>query len=421
MDDEVIRGGGEILEFPIIDEFEMPGQAQRMDYNPAEGATDWEMSFSLEVPADLPSGIYAAKCMDDDETIYIPFIINPTPHCRNRFLVLANTNTWNAYNDWGGYSRYYEVRDFANFPDIRTSRDLSFLRPNLKLFNLSLEDGNNNGGGGDGPYGFTSKHRLRGELWVLNWLKQSPYAFDVYTDLDFHIGIEGIDDYDAIILTTHPEYWSIEMAANLKDYLNQGGNLLYLGGNGIFDTVTISDETFVMRVYGTLNERTKLLSQVGLPESAILGVATPRQVVGPGIMAAVGNNWIERVAYKVSDPGAGAELHRFFCGTGLQPGDEFGGCGWFLATSADEASYVEPRINNSGASGGECDQADGDSPHNLQVLARGINSEVPADMTYYDHEGGGFVFSVGSISFGGSLVVDKVIQQIICNALGSCR
>jgi hypothetical protein len=40
-----------------------------------------------------------------------------------------------------------------------------------------------------------------------------------------------------------------------------------------------------------------------------------------------------------------------------------------------------------------------------------------AEMTYYPHRGGGWVFSVGSITFGGSLVVDSRLQQILRNAL----
>src|SRR3954453_3401787 len=38
-------------------------------------------------------------------------------------------------------------------------------------------------------------------------------------------------------------------------------------------------------------------------------------------------------------------------------------------------------------------------------------------MTCYRHPGGGFVFAAGSITFGGSLVVDVNLQQIVCNAV----
>jgi hypothetical protein len=53
------------------------------------------------------------------------------------------------------------------------------------------------------------------------------------------------------------------------------------------------------------------------------------------------------------------------------------------------------------------------------VLAQGQPdaSGPGADMTYYDHPGGGCMFSVGSISFGGSLVGDPVLSGIMRNLL----
>jgi hypothetical protein len=45
---------------------------------------------------------------------------------------------------------------------------------------------------------------------------------------------------------------------------------------------------------------------------------------------------------------------------------------------------------------------------------------MAANMVYYTHPGGGFVFSVGSMTFGGSLVVDDKIQRILRNALDAC-
>jgi hypothetical protein len=57
-------------------------------------------------------------------------------------------------------------------------------------------------------------------------------------------------------------------------------------------------------------------------------------------------------------------------------------------------------------------------PANLQLLGRGTNSAThAADLTYYDTGNGGFVFSAGSICFGGSLVEDANLQTIVRNAL----
>jgi hypothetical protein len=45
--------------------------------------------------------------------------------------------------------------------------------------------------------------------------------------------------------------------------------------------------------------------------------------------------------------------------------------------------------------------------------ARGLGG----DITYYDHPGGGFVFAAGSLTLGGSLVVDPVLSGLVGNVL----
>jgi hypothetical protein len=60
-------------------------------------------------------------------------------------------------------------------------------------------------------------------------------------------------------------------------------------------------------------------------------------------------------------------------------------------------------------------------PLHLMILATEQNAITPglrgADMVYYPHPGGGFVFSAGSITFGSSLAIDPALQQIMVNAL----
>jgi hypothetical protein len=54
---------------------------------------------------------------------------------------------------------------------------------------------------------------------------------------------------------------------------------------------------------------------------------------------------------------------------------------------------------------------------NKQYLNEGPHA---AEMTYYDTQAGGFVFSVGSMTFGGSLVEDATLQKIVNNVLRDC-
>ncbi len=65
--------------------------------------------------------------------------------------------------------------------------------------------------------------------------------------------------------------------------------------------------------------------------------------------------------------------------------------------------------------------APSDLPSGLTILATGRydGHGRGADMTYYEHPGGGIVFCASSLTFGGSLVVDPTIQQVMRNVLAA--
>jgi hypothetical protein len=117
--------------------------------------------------------------------------------------------------------------------------------------------------------------------------------------------------------------------------------------------------------------------------------------------------------------------HRLFAGAGLQNGDLIGASGrqgvsgggasgWEMDTSRQGSSEPEGVVVEANVSSDR-----GAPPANLELLARGTNAaDHSADMTYYETGRGGFVFSVGSICFGGSLVDDSQLQQIVTNVLG---
>ncbi len=391
---EVIRNSQELQEYPVSATLELPGQLQPAPDPDDLGCGTWDFSFRLEIPGDWDSNIYAAKCTEVDdpatqslgETFYIVFVVNPVPERRNRLLVLANVTAWNAYNTYGGRSRYTTSGGVWK---------LSYLRPNPHTINLTIPDT------ADSPLvqlrykvAETTRHLARGEMWVLSWLQQNNYACDVFTDLDWHDGIIDAQEYAGVILSTHPEYWSVQMMTNLKSYLAQGGNLVYLGADAIFDAVDLNEDLTVITVYGPVAPRTHLFRQpvIGMPESEVLGIGYKKQTA-------------QRRGYTVKDAS-----HRFM--RGLANGQVIGTEGW--CTPVGGVSLSE-----GAASGWEVDRQDDNSP-TVTLLAEGNNAddgEDAAQMIYYDHPGGGFVFSTGSLTFGGSLVVDAQLQQIVRNAL----
>ncbi|MGR6964403.1 N,N-dimethylformamidase beta subunit family domain-containing protein [Geodermatophilus sp. URMC 61] len=347
----------------------------------------WDETFTLTVSPEWASGLYSATCTDSaGGRCDIPFVVKPGDDRRSRLAVLANVNTWLAYNGWGGRSKYSGLA--------RTS----FLRPMP-----------NAAPGGD-------THLTRGELWILGWLESQGHPPDVFTDIDFHN--DGCDpaQYPLLIVGTHPEYWTPRMYDRLASYLDAGGSLAYLGGNGVFETGEYdNDQTemvFRLGHEGGARELA-LFRTLGRPERSLLGVATERCEVP-------GSPYVVRAAD-----------HPLFAGTGLSNGDTIGDVGLSRGHSGGKG--------NGKASGWEVDTSRGPGatavptdclldplavppsalPEGLVVLAEGApdGTDPGADMTYYDHRGGGFVFSVGSLTFGGSLVVDPVLGTLVHNVL----
>jgi N,N-dimethylformamidase len=194
------------------------------------------------------------------------------------------------------------------------------------------------------------------------------------------------------------------MYERVKEWVyDRGGRLMYLGGNGINCEVEFLDDA-------TLHFKSQLLAEGGKlgmvdpndpaiyydsrfhrtvePEASLLGVATTAE----GIMTAA--------PYRVRDA-----AHWVFAGTGLKNGDLFG-----------EASLHE-RVHG-GASGHETDKMTPSSPPNTTLLAKGTNpDEGGAEMVTYETGSGGAVFSVGSITYPSSLLVDANVSRITANVI----
>ena len=77
--------------------------------------------------------------------------------------------------------------------------------------------------------------QFNADTHILDWLEQLDQPFDVIADEDLEAeGSEVLEGYRAVITGTHPEYYSARMLDSLQAYLDGGGRLMYLGGNGFY-------------------------------------------------------------------------------------------------------------------------------------------------------------------------------------------
>ena len=184
------------------------------------------------------------------------------------------------------------------------------------------------------------------------------------------------------------------MYFGLKSWVfERGGRLLYLGGNGLNCEVTFPDESR-MTVH---NEDGQKLQARGLEsrfaarhesEANLLGV----QFTKTGIMTSA--------PYRTIDA-----AHWVFEGTGLKTDDLFG------------SECQHERIPG-GASGHETDKMNEHTPSNTHLLAKGTNiDDGGAEMVIHEPDGGGAVFSTGSITYAASLLVSEEVSRVTANVI----
>jgi putative cell wall-binding protein len=338
-----------------------------------EGAF-WKTSYSYKIPDNWTTGIYSVKLSDGVNVFHVTFVIKERTPQSNDIAVLASTNTWEAYNSWGGKSlySYSYINGVRNYNEIVSSN-----RPNPGAIPTGDEG-----------------HLANGERHVLSWLERNNHSYSMITEFDFHNNPSLLNSYKTLIISTHSEYWSTPMYRGLESFLRRGGNVLYLSGNGIYWKVALKGDQIEVKKDGGYHsftsEKGGNLYKIGMPETALVGVgyrSTGFSVPAP---------------YKVMN-----NTHWIFANTGIRNGDLIGRIGLNKVNGS-----------NGGASGWETDQVDQYTPKNYVLLARGTNTiGKGADMIYYDHPGGGGVFSTGSITFGGSLAVDSQLTKIVNNVL----
>jgi len=393
----------------------------------------WNATLTYELPQNLKSGLYSLKLrsLEKEEGYNITFVVSPRREDYGKgtkLLVLASTNNWQTYNVWGGRSRY---RNFENpltstltnnlktlglkfapeplkaltkkilrkntvvtikdHPNAFQFRRLSIHRPHP---NCSINDSDINST-------FTS-HLASGEWRLLGWLEKNHISYDLISGFELHKNSDILNHYQAIILSTHSEYWSKEMFNSLKLFNQSGGAILNLSGNSIYREIEYYDDTSLhcvsLRFADSSEDETKLI-----------GVRFDMRGYG------------SCHPYKVLKFD-----HWVFKETNVQNGDLFGeknlnhNSGNFKQSfEKDPASSpgMAP-LKGEGASGWETDKISKTAPKDFIVLAKGTNSRNGgAEMVIREADGKGIIFSASSITFGASLLVDNTCSSIIKNVL----
>ncbi len=411
----------------------------------------WDTDFAFTVPDDLRTGAYAArlKCGQHEDTIPF-FVCPPKGKVRSDLCVLIPTFTYAVYANHarpdfseGWVERAAEWNAYpwnpAEHPDYGLSTynfhsdgsgvcHASILRPMLTLRSGYITFPEYRGSG---------LRHFPADTHLLAWLEAKGFDFDVLTDQEVHEeGVEALARYRCVLTTSHPEYHTAETLDALEAYRDGGGRLVYLGGNGFYWRVALHPE-----VPGVI--------EIRRGEGGIRAWAAEPGEYYNAFDGAYGGLWRRSGRPPQRLAGVGFSAQGLFEGAYYRrlPGSEDPRARWILE-GIDDETLGDFGLCGGGAAGFELDRADRrlGTPEHALIVATSVGHRpgafvlVPeeqlthitnwpgkpeiellrADMVFFETPSDGAVFSVGSITFCGSLPhddFDNNVSRLLGNVL----
>ena len=391
----------------------VPVKAYPVPDDASANGCGWPVGHQFKIPSHWRSGYYLVTLrVSDGGGSYSRrgrrtaeadcfFILRPSEPGKNTSILLQlSSNTYNAYNNYGGLSLYsYNARGGAQ------GHRVSFLRPPASQFN-------------------------NWERPFVEWAEAQGYTLDYCANQDLEARPELLAKYRLVLSVGHDEYWSSKMRDHLEEYIGKGGNVAFFSGNTCCWQVRSEDNGNALTcwkqafqfdpVYSAGDHR--LLSTlwshhlVGRPENQLTGVG----FLWGGYHLSHGQFMDGKGAYTVHQPD-----HWIFQGTQLKRGDTFGAKDTIVGYECDGC---EIRMEN----GLPVPTGNDGTPKTFSILGTCEAKWHPDDAYWYERFAKGRVGAavLGTYTRGGTVVTsgatdwahglrgkDPIVERITRNIL----
>ena len=320
----------------------------------AANGCGWPVAHTITTGADWPSGFYEVVLeIDVGEKVrrdYAFFVVRP--HAGTRIVLALASNTWAAYNDFGG-------------PNLYTGgTTVSFQRPMAAgyLYKPPGKGRRVTGTGAPDPQnaahvGYVQLNHLSGyagsagwpdwEQPFLAWAKREGFDVGVCLNADLEEHPEVLDGASLYLSVGHDEYWSKGMRDTVEAFIARGGNAAFFSGNTSLWQVRLDGNSPSTQMVGykgflksdplydtdRMNEVTTFWSDhiVARPENHMTGVSFVR-----GGYHRIGRNVTNGLGgYTVYRPD-----HWLFDGTDVRFGDVLGNESTVVGYECDGAAFT---------------------------------------------------------------------------------
>ena len=275
-----------------------PGVSQvQATPNPANGMIEehWTKTTTLQTQASWVSGVYFARLMSSAGYGAIIMFVVRDDGGHEPLLFQASTNTYQAYNVYGGTSLYNNNTNGSIWSAPHATK-VSYDRPFL----------NGDGAGQFLPY----------EYPFVRWAEKNGYNMAYTTDVDTSENTNPLTNYKGFLVVGHDEYWSKPQRDNVENAIASGVNVGFFSGNesywqvrfepsstGVPDRVLVGYKDFANCACAPgpdpkWNVNNSVLTglwrdpQVGRPEEQMMGVMFGGEVFSTNWVVQNASNWV---------------------------------------------------------------------------------------------------------------------------------
>jgi hypothetical protein len=344
------------------------------DLTTGSASAPWPVAFAVKVPASATTGAYLLKLQSTLGETYATFVVRE-PTLGATILYPVSTNTYQAYNPWGGTSLYRNQRSDWN---------------RWHAYAVSFDRPYQNNGAGE---------LMSMDRGFITFAEAQGYDIAYVTDADLDRDPGLIERRRMVLLQGHTEYWTAAMRSAVENAIAGGANVAFLAANSVYWQVRFADTSrrllIAYKEFAALDPATNTdVAHVttrwrdpplNRPENAMIGgmfgswmwTAAPLRVMNP-------SSWL-------------------WTGAGVESGTIIAGV---------YGAEVDNRFDN------------GVQPSGIEVVANGSVENHDArlsagETTLYPTPAGGLVFNAGSITFSRALASvgrwDARIQQFAAN------
>ena len=314
-----------------------------------------------------------------------------------RPLLMLSTNTYQAYNQWGGRCMYsgatqvsfdrpmergYSRREAAPFEteyDGRMADTTGHDRLHQRMVDYQSRH--------NYPLWTSSSGWHNWERRFVRWAESSGFEIDVATNSDLHDGVDVLDGRRLAVSVGHDEYWTWEMRDHIDQFVDAGGRWAVFSGNTCFWQVRLDAAGRQMTSYkGSARESDPSASSdpqrltgmwsdplIGRPENLTTGLSFSR-----GGYARIGDATpVSSGGFEIQHP-----EHWSLEGTGLRYGDQLGAASCVIGYEVDgcDLTRVDGLLVPTGIDGTQTDfEVVGTAPAHLLSITDDV-CEAPASI-----------------------------------------